>query len=68
MRGRVFSIKNSRCREVGQDVVVAEAAAILGRLPLAPFTKDGLDAATWSLAIEYAEKGIRVNAVSPGVN
>ncbi len=34
---------------------------------LASLTKGGLNAATRSLAIEYARKGIRVNAVSPGV-
>jgi NAD(P)-dependent dehydrogenase (short-subunit alcohol dehydrogenase family) len=34
---------------------------------LASLTKGGLDAVTRSLAIEYAEKGIRVNAVAPGV-
>ncbi|MZD08586.1 SDR family oxidoreductase [Streptomyces sp. SID5785] len=33
---------------------------------LASVTKGGLAAATKSLAIEYAERGIRVNAVSPG--
>ncbi|MBR0777790.1 SDR family oxidoreductase [Bradyrhizobium diazoefficiens] len=33
---------------------------------LASLTKGGLNAATRSLAIEYAKKGIRVNAVSPG--
>jgi NAD(P)-dependent dehydrogenase (short-subunit alcohol dehydrogenase family) len=30
-------------------------------------TKGGLDAVTRGLAIEYADKGIRVNAVSPGI-
>jgi NAD(P)-dependent dehydrogenase (short-subunit alcohol dehydrogenase family) len=34
---------------------------------LASLTKGGLDAATKSLAIEYAKRGIRVNAVAPGV-
>lgn len=34
---------------------------------LASLTKGGLGAATKSLAIEYAARGIRVNAVSPGV-
>ncbi len=33
---------------------------------LASLTKGGLDAVTRSLAIEYADKGIRVNAVAPG--
>jgi NAD(P)-dependent dehydrogenase (short-subunit alcohol dehydrogenase family) len=34
---------------------------------LASLTKGGLAAVTRSLAIEYASRGIRVNAVSPGV-
>ena len=34
---------------------------------LASLTKGGLNAATRSLAIEYAARGIRFNAVSPGV-
>ncbi|MDY0884826.1 SDR family NAD(P)-dependent oxidoreductase [Dongia soli] len=34
---------------------------------MAALTKGGLDAVTRSLAIEYADKGIRVNAVSPGI-
>ncbi|MEV1173842.1 SDR family oxidoreductase [Nonomuraea sp. NPDC049784] len=34
---------------------------------LAALTKGGLNAVTKSLAIEYASRGIRVNAVSPGV-
>jgi NAD(P)-dependent dehydrogenase (short-subunit alcohol dehydrogenase family) len=34
---------------------------------LASLTKGGLQSATKSLAIEYATRGIRVNAVSPGI-
>ena len=34
---------------------------------LAALTKGGVNSATKSLAIEYAKKGIRVNAVAPGV-
>jgi NAD(P)-dependent dehydrogenase (short-subunit alcohol dehydrogenase family) len=34
---------------------------------LASLTKGGIAAATRSLAVEYASRGIRVNAVSPGV-
>ena len=34
---------------------------------LAALTKGGLEAATRSLAVEYASRGIRVNAVSPGI-
>src|SRR5260221_2071882 len=34
---------------------------------LASLTKSGLNAVTRSLAIEYADKGIRVNAVAPGI-
>src|SRR5262249_49170544 len=34
---------------------------------LASLTKGGLNAATKSLVIEYAKRGIRVNAVAPGI-
>jgi NAD(P)-dependent dehydrogenase (short-subunit alcohol dehydrogenase family) len=34
---------------------------------LAALSKGGLDAVTRSLAIEYAKRGIRVNAVAPGI-
>lgn len=34
---------------------------------LASLTKGGINSATKSLAIEFANKGVRVNAVSPGV-
>ena len=45
---------------VGQPVKSVPSA-------LASLTKGGIDAVTRSLAIEYADKGIRVNAVAPGV-
>ena len=44
----------------------AEAANSGTPTVLAALTMGGLAAATWSLAIEYAAYGIRVNAVSPG--
>ena len=34
---------------------------------LTALTKGGLAAATRSLAVEYAPRGVRVNAVSPGI-
>jgi NAD(P)-dependent dehydrogenase (short-subunit alcohol dehydrogenase family) len=50
-------------------VVAAAAGAADGGAPavLAALTTDGLAAATRSLAIEYANRGIRVNAVAAGV-
>ncbi len=44
------------------DYASSSAPAVLTAL-----TKGGLAAATRSLAIEYASRGIRVNAVSPGI-
>jgi NAD(P)-dependent dehydrogenase (short-subunit alcohol dehydrogenase family) len=43
------------------DHAIAEVPSVLASL-----TKGGLNAATKSLAIEYAKRGIRVNAVAPG--
>jgi NAD(P)-dependent dehydrogenase (short-subunit alcohol dehydrogenase family) len=34
---------------------------------MAPLTKGGLEAVTRALAIEYADAGLRVNAVAPGI-
>ncbi len=44
------------------DVADSSAPSVLTSL-----TKGGLAAATKSLAVEYASRGIRVNAVSPGI-
>jgi NAD(P)-dependent dehydrogenase (short-subunit alcohol dehydrogenase family) len=44
------------------DVAISGVYSVLAAL-----TKGGLNAATKSLAIEYASKGIRVNAVAPGI-
>lgn len=51
------------------QVTTSLVAHPIAALPaaLAALTKGGLSAVTRSLAIEYASRGIRVNAVSPGV-
>jgi NAD(P)-dependent dehydrogenase (short-subunit alcohol dehydrogenase family) len=46
---------------------VAEIANSAAPSALTALTKGGLAAATRSLAVEYASRGIRVNAVSPGI-
>ena len=46
---------------------VAEVANTDAPSVLTALTKGGLAAATRSLAVEYASRGIRVNAVSPGI-
>ena len=46
---------------------LAEKASSHVSAVLAALTKGGLNAATRALAIEYAKRGIRVNAVSPGI-
>jgi NAD(P)-dependent dehydrogenase (short-subunit alcohol dehydrogenase family) len=56
-RGHVVNITTSLV-----DHAVSGVPAVLAAL-----TKGGLNAATKSLAIEYAKRGIRVNAVSPGI-
>jgi NAD(P)-dependent dehydrogenase (short-subunit alcohol dehydrogenase family) len=51
------------------NIAAAEAEATSASEPcaLAALTKGGLAAVTRSLAVEYASRGIRVNAVSPGI-
>jgi NAD(P)-dependent dehydrogenase (short-subunit alcohol dehydrogenase family) len=52
---------------VNMAATVAENADSAVPAALAALTKGGLAAATRSLAIEYASRGIRFNAVSPGI-
>jgi NAD(P)-dependent dehydrogenase (short-subunit alcohol dehydrogenase family) len=52
---------------VNVSATLAEVANSAVPEVLAALTKGGLAAATRSLAVEYASRGIRVNAVSPGI-
>ena len=56
-RGHVVNISTSLAEHANTAVPAA----------LASLTKGGLNAVTRSLAIEYAARGVRVNAVSPGI-
>jgi NAD(P)-dependent dehydrogenase (short-subunit alcohol dehydrogenase family) len=52
---------------VNISATVAEVADSGSPSALTALTKGGLAAVTRSLAVEYASRGIRVNAVSPGI-
>ena len=52
---------------VNISATLAEVGSCSTPSVLAALTKGGLAAATRSLAVEYASRGIRVNAVSPGI-
>jgi NAD(P)-dependent dehydrogenase (short-subunit alcohol dehydrogenase family) len=60
-------LTRGRGHVVNITATVAEYADSKAPSVLAALTKGGLASATRSLAIEYASRGIRVNAVSPGV-
>src|SRR5262249_19883911 len=67
-----LAIRRMLARGTGGSVVTVTASLAdnpLAGLPAAVpmITKGGLNAATRSLALEYANDGIRVNAVAPGV-
>jgi NAD(P)-dependent dehydrogenase (short-subunit alcohol dehydrogenase family) len=52
---------------VNISATIADVADSRAPAALAALTKGGLAAVTRSLAVEYATRGIRVNAVSPGI-
>jgi NAD(P)-dependent dehydrogenase (short-subunit alcohol dehydrogenase family) len=56
-------------RQSGHIVNISGASLALADRPagLAALTKGGVNALTKSLAIEVAKRGVRVNAVSPGI-
>lgn len=65
-------IKQMLAQESGGSIVNITAAQVDHPIAgvdssVAMITKGGLQAATRSLAMEYAKQGIRVNAVAPGV-
>jgi NAD(P)-dependent dehydrogenase (short-subunit alcohol dehydrogenase family) len=66
-----FAIAEMEKRGSGHVVQItttlAEHASSQVPAVLAALTKGGLNAATRALAIEYARRGIRVNAISPGI-
>jgi len=55
--GHIVNVTTSLVRQPMKGVPAA----------LASITKGGLDAVTRGLAIEYADQGIRINAVAPGI-
>ena len=59
--------KNSSGHVVSISTTLADSAISGVPSVLASLTKGGLNAATRSLAIEYAKSGIRANAVAPGI-
>jgi len=52
---------------VNMSASIADHADSVEPTALAALTKGGLAAVTKSLAVEYASRGIRVNAVAPGI-
>ena len=60
-------VRRGRGHVVNMGATIADRADSSSPSVLAALTKGGIAAATRSLAIEYASRGIRVNAVAPGV-
>jgi NAD(P)-dependent dehydrogenase (short-subunit alcohol dehydrogenase family) len=59
--------KQSRGHVVNITTSLVDHARVASPSALASLTKGGLDAVTRSLATEFAARGVRVNAVAPGV-
>ncbi len=60
-------LKRGRGHVVNITITLVDNANSSAPSGLTALTKGGLAAATRSLAVEYASRGIRVNAVSPGI-
>jgi NAD(P)-dependent dehydrogenase (short-subunit alcohol dehydrogenase family) len=60
-------LRRGRGHVVNISATIADRADSGSPSALAALTKGGLAAVTRSLAVEYASRGIRVNAVSPGI-
>jgi NAD(P)-dependent dehydrogenase (short-subunit alcohol dehydrogenase family) len=60
-------LRQGRGHVVNISAAIADRADSGSPAVLTALTKGGLAAATRSLAVEYASRGIRVNAVAPGV-
>jgi NAD(P)-dependent dehydrogenase (short-subunit alcohol dehydrogenase family) len=61
-------LKRGRGHVVNISATVADFANSKAPAVLAALTKGGLAAATRSLAVEYASRGVRVNAEKPCIS
>lgn len=72
LRGLFFSIqaaaKEMLTQRSGSIISISSATALVGVSHGLPYvaTKGGLDAMTRSMAVEWADRGVRVNGVAPG--
>jgi len=60
-------VKHARGHVVNITTSLVDHARVASPSALASLTKGGLDAVTRSLATEFAARGVRVNAVAPGI-
>lgn len=66
-RAAAEMLKQGSGHIVGITTSITDQAMASVPAALANLTKGGINSATKALAIEYAAKGVRVNAVSPGI-